>query len=421
MTYFLYYVYGEGHNPPQPARAPQLINVADTDPYLACATGNEALLRETLRGNPAWANQPGGPLGMPPLIAVTFSSLIRLPEYARPLRACARLLLDAGADPNQSHNSLSALYGAAGMNHDGPLTAMLLEAGANPNDNESLYHSVETDDLTCARLLLEAGARVEGTNALYCVLDFDRPEGLRLLLSHGGNPNEPSGHRNAPLHHAIRRCRSLEHVRLLLEAGADPNALTSEGVSAWRLALSYGLPDTAQALAAAGVPEEPLSTTEQFVAACAAANCAEAARFLAEHPAIIGELSAAQLRQLPNLAMQGRAGAVRLMVESGWPVAVRGGDWNAGAINFAVFRGDAALTRFLLEHGANWTEPHGYNDNVVGTLSFASKAITEKDGDWLACAKVLVEHGMPVPPDSYTFSEEVEAFFRSVNPHHPAH
>ncbi|WP_204267720.1 hypothetical protein, partial [Citrobacter koseri] len=70
------------------------------------------------------------------------------------LRTCARLLLAAGADPNQRIDSrwppaslaapdpdypLSALYGAAGNNHDAALTEMLLAAGADPNDNESLY------------------------------------------------------------------------------------------------------------------------------------------------------------------------------------------------------------------------------------------------------------------------------------------
>jgi hypothetical protein len=52
----------------------------------------------------------------------------------------------------------------------------------------------------------------------------------------------------------------------------------------------------------------------------------------------------------------------------------------------------------------------------VGTLSFASRAdnVETDSGDWLACAKSLIAHDMPVPPERYEFSEEVMAYFESL-------
>lgn len=421
----LAYGVAERSDRPHPAVAARLLEEAGApladNALVACATGDVSAMRAVGLFEPARVNlaiewrcpECDGSFVCPPLPAVTHSSLVRLPARAAGIRQAVRSLLDAGADPNQRWQvagySLSALYGAAGKNHDPELTRMLLEAGADPNDNESLYHATESSDPACVRLLLEHGARVEGTNALHHQLDREDIGGLRLLLGHCADPDNVGGTLGSPLLWAIRRRRSVAHVQALLDAGANPRARTAEGVSAYVFAQRNGLAEVAALLERKGIAE-PLSASDEFVAACARADEPAARAILARVPNVIQTLSAVQLRQLPDLAATGADAAVKLMVELGWPIAVTGGDWQASALNLAVFRGDAGLTRYLLEHGASWAEKHGYGDHTTGTLSWASRNHDPAAGDWVGCARALVDHGMPIPPTGERFSDEVAEF-----------
>ena len=406
-----------GNNAHRPAVAERLLienpALPGDDPYLACAIGDEAGLRRATLHDPAWVHREGGPLRLPPLVAVTHSGLASRPGFRERLRSCASFLLAAGASPNQSVGNrwppasleapsaterLSALYGAAGKAFDPELTRLLLEAGADPNDGESLYHSLEAP--ACTKLLLDAGARITGSNAMYRALDLDDTSVLQLLLDHGGDPNEPplgppTSDWGSPLLWAIRRRRSPAHVQALLAAGAKANACTPDGVPARTLALRFGQAEVAALLERAGADREPLAVDEAFVAACASGDTETARAIQQTHPGVIDALDDARLRMLPELAAQGCVAAVKAMVTCGWPIEIRGGDIDASALNHAVFRGNAALTHFLLEHGADWRTMHGFGDNVCGSLSWASLNQPVEGGDWVGCARALCAHGLP--------------------------
>ena len=426
-----------GMNRSRPAAAARLLSdhpeLAAQNLWIACAVGDIAIVRRQIETDPSWVNESDGPLALPPLVATAHSGLLRLAEYRARLHETVDLLLAAGADPNQSVGNrwppaslaapskdhvLSALYGAAGVNHDVGLTRKLLAAGADPNDNESLYHSLEVP--ACTRALLDAGAIVTGTNALYRALDLDDLDTFRLLLSHAMGARELKEGRL--LLWAIRRRRSPRHIEAILAAGVDPAVKTKDGFSAYVQALRYGLPEVAEVLQRAGV-KETLTDNDLFVAACAPGDIDAARQIKSRRSDLPAALSENQLRLLPELAAAGCAAPVRVMVELGWPIAVRGGDWSASALNHAVFRGDAALTEYLLNRGASWTEEHGFGDNACGTLSWASLNEPVADGDWVACAAALLAHGMPTaqrdPSDPTCvliagkrkqFSDEVSAF-----------
>jgi ankyrin repeat protein len=386
------------------------------DAWLACAIGDESTVQRNLSDDVSWANRAGGVLGMPPLVAVTHSLLILDPAFESPLLACARALLQQGADVNSSWVNAkwpdypqSALYGAAGRTHHAGMTKLLLEAGANPNDNESLYHSVESRDSTCTRLLLEAGARVVGTNAIGRVLDYDKLGDLQLLLQHGGDAREQPW-----IHHAILRGRSLAHMQMLVDAGADLRATDGDGISLYRWAQMHGRTDVVQILRNAGI-EESLTPAEQFVAACAQGDAAAARAIQERVPDIFSRLAEKQLQVMPQHAANGDMRGVRAMLDVGWPLEVKTA-WDATALNLAVYRGDARMTELLLKRGADWRTMHGFGGNVLGTLSHASQDDVEDPAprDYLGCARALVAYGVPVPRDDHTFSPELAEYFETV-------
>ena len=326
LLYWLRLVYGGdvvgGLGRQRPEVAARVLSqhpeLSGDDPLLACAVGDEAAVRRSLARDSDWVNRPAGLLKIPPLIAVSHSGLVRLPQYREGILGCLRLLLDHKADPNCSignrrppdslekpgKDRLTAIYGAAGKLHDVQMTAMLLSAGADGNDNESLYHSLEdpNPDLPCTRLLLDAGTRVAGSNALAKVLDVDNLAGLELLLAHTEHGDPDLGR---ILHWAIYRGRSAAHVRAILDAGADPGALNVDKLTAHRHAANFALPEVMRLLQQGG-SGEPQTDEERFVTACARADENEARRLIAARPELFTTLTPAQLKQLPNLAMAGR-------------------------------------------------------------------------------------------------------------------
>jgi ankyrin repeat protein len=352
----------------------------------------------------------GGPRDLHPLNALCQSVFLKGPERAA-IHAAAALLLEKGADPNVGYEEpmfpgshLSPLYGAIGKHADGELGKLLLEAGANPNDGESLYHSTEHGDPELIQILLDHGAKVDGSNAMRRVLDYDFPEGLRRLLLAGGDPEARAEDPRSPICWAIWRQRSTETIRLLLEFGADPTRGAPHGQSYFRMAIERGLPEIA-----ALFPAEELSPVETFVAAVMRGD---------EAAALATGVTASDLRDehkvmLSEAAAHNRIDAVRLMLKLGWPVGFPNRDWNASALNQAVFHGNVPMTELLLENGANWeTERHGYGDNVRGTLDFGSRVRPNPHGDYLGCARLLVKAGMT--HGGKDWPDEIEALFDMV-------
>jgi ankyrin repeat protein len=383
---------GRGYAAPRPAQALALLHSRPGLRHQALR-----LLQGDVQGIDP--RRPLGPWQAPPLALVAFSSLATQgAAHEAALCAAAEALLAAGADANAGladpelpERPLPVLYGAVARARSAAMVQRLLAAGAEPNDNESLYHAVEQDDRRIVAALVAAGARWPGTNALFRQLDFEPLDHLRQALALGADANEcsPGVGGTRPLHHAVARGRSLAHLELLVQHGADAAATDAHGHTlAWHAARA-GRSDVLAWLAANGL-RPPEGRHERFLAACAAA-AEPAARTL-----------------LPEQAQRGAMASVRLMLALGWPVAVPG-PWQASALNQAAFRGDAAMVALLLQHGARWHERNGYGGDALGSCLHAGCHEPVPGGDYAEVLRLLLADGAPPPEDDDHLTDEMRA------------
>ncbi len=176
------------------------------------------------------------------------SMYLQSPKYAGEQLAIAKLLLDAGADPNASyawpgpgHWPISVLYMCCGRVDNAAMTELLMKAGANACDNESVYHAADEGHSECLavierytdkKLLAE-----ECTKALRTQMHWGRSRGAKWLLEHGADPNSLHPQfGNSALHQAALLGSNDGVIQLLLAHGGDPKVRNAKGKSAIELA-----------------------------------------------------------------------------------------------------------------------------------------------------------------------------------------
>jgi ankyrin repeat protein len=322
-----------------------------TDPFpAACARGDLDFVRQELARSPALATAKFAPLDAEALVYVANSKHLRSnPDSAPRIVEGARLLLQHGANPNafvtcgegRHSYKLSVLYAASGRANNAALTRALLDAGADPNDNESLYHSTEFGNPACTRLLLERGAKIEGSNAVHRQLDYEDLEGLRTFFEFGANPNLGDHNGNPLIHHAITRGRSAAILAFLADEGADLKVRSAHGLTPFEAASLLGHTEAVQFLTQRGCAVE-LSPEAKFIAACAAGNAAEAAKFATK-------LSDRGSLALAEFAWRNNQRGVELLLAHGAPrftLGLTGGT----ALHNACWMGNLPMVEILLRH-----------------------------------------------------------------------
>ncbi len=395
ITYF------DGDHPSRRERARQLLagkpHLARASIYAAAAVGDVAAVADFLAKH-ADLHAKGGPFDWEPLLYAAYSRLDSEAEGHSTLEA-ARLLIEHGADPNAGFLwdwggrypcLLTALTGVLGLGEgdvgrgEGPLwqpphrdwhefARLLLEAGADPNDNQGLYNRMQYPDDEHLKLLFAYGLG-KGQGGPWFQRFFRHWPCVDEQAAAGYVPRSPSAMLSYQLRWAVG-ADAFDRIKLLVENGADVKGISvREGQEMADYLVARG----------ATLIARTRSTADEFAEACNRADADRARELLASDPSLrnnladlltgtVGEGSVDSLRLLVELgadvngktgsprrwphdtsplwwaAHAGRLDAVKLLVELGADVHARDPNYNATPLASANYKGQRKVVEYLVQ------------------------------------------------------------------------
>lgn len=366
--------YDDNDGPEQWAQARQLLaehpELTAENIWAAAAAVQPDTVARLLDAHPELTRSRGGPHRWRPLFYLAYSRID--PEVrADAVLTVARLLLDAGADPNEGYlwngqpYPFTLLTGAFGNGelgserqprhpHSQALARLLLEAGADPNDAQALYNRMFTPDNDHLELLFEYG--------------LGRDTGGPWRARVGELIDPPAEMLRTQLRWAIEHHQP-DRVRLLVEHGVDfRSPYTRTDGPAWHpgdgrtpadLAHLTGNPALVEYLVAQGAAVPRLDQAGDLIAAVFRADRDTVERLRAQHPDAVEEARRTRPGLIVWAAAQGLTETVAMLAELGFDVNARGrGDvpveqgWET-ALHQAAYRGDVELARLVLALGAD--------------------------------------------------------------------
>ncbi len=298
-----------------------------------------------------------------------------------------KMLLAAGADPNAGIDyGSSALFGAAAGGHS-EIVKMLLSAGANPNvdsmlrfretrvigggDQTPLLEAVRGGHSKVVKMLLAAGADI-GNNVVESAGYRAHSGILKLLLAEWTGNTDRLLIRSAGV-------GQYQNVKVLLAAGANPNALTinpyyddnkEKAVAITPLLAATqdlrdeddknrrgGYPEVVKMLLSAGADTETKGEYGYTAFDWAVKNGnTEIVKILLSAGADIMNHGNSVLIRAAGTEIAESAEIVKLLLEAGANVNVRykyGGIFDGTPLHYAAYNANVEVVKLLLEAGAN--------------------------------------------------------------------
>jgi hypothetical protein len=365
----------------------------------ALVLADTSALSRVLAADPAAATTPVE--GLVPLLVL----LRRSTGSPVDVRACAGLLLDAGADPDShtiewgGEGRRTALFDAVERG-DRTLVHLVVDGGAS-RDEDAFYHACEQADTALLDLLHRPGLEALVNHKL----DFEDAQGLRWFLDRGVDVNT---HRC--LHHAISRGRGPAIIAMLLDAGADVNLPWDRwdvGRRPLALAARCGHLAAYELLAANGAT----ANLDSVDAAVLAVARGESVRLPRAVPPTLGTPDGDDYGWiLGQFALLGRTDIVRALLDSGLPVDTRG--WsNFTPLDQAAMHGRTQTVRLLIDRGADLHDC-AIDDDGPTPLDCALWGLRNNradDGDYHGTVQALLAAGAPTRHTPPTGDRAIDA------------
>jgi ankyrin repeat protein len=338
-------------------------HLAKVNIYTTAAVGDVAAATDFLASG-ANVHAKGGPFEWEPLLYAAYSRLDSEAEEHSTLEV-ARLLIEHGADPNAGFLwdwggaypcLLTALTGVLGLGEAGPpietqhqhwyeFARLLLEAGADPNDNQGLYNRMQYPDNEHLKLLLEYGLG-KGEGGPWFNRFFQQWPVREEQKAWGYVPRSPAAILSYQLRWAIG-AGAFDRVKLLVENGADVKGIAISQYDT--------TPEIADYLVAKGAKRiaRTHSPAEEFAAACMRADADRVRELAASDPSLLDNPEL-----LRSAAAEGLVDSIRLLVELGLDVNGKAGGprpWpnDTPPLWWAAHTGRLDAVKLLVELGAD--------------------------------------------------------------------
>lgn len=376
--------------PADPARFDEALRLLEDNPeiadesiHVAAGLGDADRIGRWLDRQPQLLDRKGGPHDLTPLMCAAYA---RVPGHSS--LPAARELVRRGADVNAffldaGQYRFTVLTGVFGEGEAGKdrqpqhpdceaFARLLLEAGADANDSQALYNRMFEPDDTCLKLLIEYGLSARDKNnwlvredgkfvansqsvfdyQLAWALEHRMGERVRLLVEHGADVNTTVNGRTP-----------YEWARL----GDDKDLalyLVQQGAVAVRLKREDWVYIQIQQ-EARNEAVDPLTVVEHIKRVASELDIPKAMR--QAHPAMLHEaagendLRAVRLMlaldfdvnamtsrtPLHEAALHGHMEMAKLLIEHGADTAVRDPNFHAPAIGWAEYNGKDEMVEFL--------------------------------------------------------------------------